>query len=229
MPIMTHPTAKQPHYASLSNSMYPYILVGFVACLLIANIATTKLISFGPIVTDGGFFLYPLTYILDDIISEVYGWKAARRAIIMGFVIMLIASINFFLVNISPPAPGWNNQSAYEAILGFVPRIIFASLCGYLVGEFLNTFVIVKLKQRTMEKKLGLRLVASTVVSEFADTLVFCTVAFYGVITGAEFANYVFFGYIYKTLLEICLLPVTYPLIGWIKRREPSYHLETIA
>jgi queuosine precursor transporter len=224
---MASSTDIRPHYADTSKSLYPYVIVAFVACLLISNIATTKLISFGPIITDGGFFLYPLTYLIDDVLSEVYGFKAARRAILVGFAVMMVACLNFYLVEISPAAPGWNNQGAYSAILGFVPRIVLASMCGYLAGEFLNTFVIVKLKARNREQKLWLRLVTSTIVAELIDTLVFCTVAFYGVITGPEFANYVFFGYVYKTLLEIVLLPVTYPVIGWIKRREPSYHLET--
>jgi uncharacterized integral membrane protein (TIGR00697 family) len=127
------------------------------------------------------------------------------------------------LVQLSPPAPGWENQSAFEAVLGFVPRILLASVCGYLAGEFLNSYVLVKIKERTLERRLWLRLVGSTVVGEFADTLVFCTIAFYGVITGAEFWNYVLFGYIYKTMLEVFLLPVTYPVIGFVKSREPSY------
>jgi hypothetical protein len=110
-------------------------------------------------------------------------------------------------------------------VLGFVPRIVAASIAGYLVGQLLNAYVLVKIKERTKEKALWLRLIGSTVVGEFADTLVFCTVAFYGVITGAEFLNYVLVGYLYKTLLEVVLLPITYPTIRWVKRREPTYAL----
>jgi uncharacterized integral membrane protein (TIGR00697 family) len=135
----------------------------------------------------------------------------------------LLAGFTFYLVQLSPPAPGWENQSAFEAVLGFVPRILLASVCGYLAGEFLNSYVLVKIKERTLEKRLWLRLVGSTVVGEFADTLVFCTIAFYGVITGAEFINYVLVGYVYKTMLEVFLLPITYPVIGFVKSREPSY------
>jgi len=153
----------------------------------------------------------------------VYGLKATRRVIWLGFALAILAGVTLWLVQLAPPAPGWNNQSAFEAVLGFVPRILLASVCGYLVGEFLNSYVLVKIKERTLEKRLWLRLVGSTVVGEFADTLVFCTIAFYGVITGAEFINYVLVGYIYKTMLEVFLLPVTYPVIGWVKSREPSY------
>ena len=215
------------HFARTGSSLYPTIVAAFVGVLLISNIGATKLIAFGPIITDGGAFLFPLTYIIGDVLSEVYGWKAARRAIIIGFAMSIIAAITFFLVQASPPAPGYENQEAFEAVLGFVPRIVLASLCGYLVGQLLNAYVLVRIKDVTKERYLWARLIGSTVVGEFADTLVFCTVAFYGVITGSEFVTYVVVGYVYKTLLEVVLLPITYPTIRWIKRREPSYDLAT--
>jgi len=203
--------------------LYPVLAALFVSLLLLSNISATKLIAFGPFITDGGAFLFPLTYVLGDILSEVYGLKATRRVIWLGFALAVLAGFTLYMVQLAPPAPGWENQSAFESVLGFVPRILLASVCGYLVGEFLNSYVLVKIKERTLEKRLWLRLVGSTVVGEFADTLVFCTIAFYGVITGAEFINYVIVGYVYKTMLEVFLLPVTYPVIGWVKKREPSY------
>jgi uncharacterized integral membrane protein (TIGR00697 family) len=124
---------------------------------------------------------------------------------------------------LSPPGGGWDNQSAYEAILGFVPRIVFASVCGFLVGQLLNSYVLVKIKARTNEGSLWLRLIGSTVVGELADTLVFCTIAFYGIITGTDFLNYVLVGYAYKTLLEVIMLPVTYRVIAYVKANEPTY------
>jgi uncharacterized integral membrane protein (TIGR00697 family) len=191
--------------------------------LLISNIGAVKLITFGPFITDGGAFLFPLVYILGDVLSEVYGWKAARRAIFLGFAMAILAAATFYIVQISPAADGWEFQTSFENILGFVPRIVAASVCGFLVGQLLNSFVLVKIKQRTKEKHLWVRLIGSTVVGEFADTLVFCTIAFYGIITGAEFLNYVITGYVYKTLLEVALLPITYPVIGWVKKHEPTY------
>jgi uncharacterized integral membrane protein (TIGR00697 family) len=214
---------EKPQFATVPSSLYPILAAVFVSLLLLSNICATKLIAFGPLITDGGAFLFPLTYVLGDILSEVYGLKATRRVIWLGFALAILAGVTLWLVQLAPPAPGWNNQSAFEAVLGFVPRILLASVCGYLVGEFLNSYVLVKIKERTLEKRLWLRLIGSTVVGEFADTLVFCTIAFYGVITGAEFINYVLVGYIYKTMLEVFLLPVTYPVIGWVKSREPSY------
>ena len=211
------------HFAASSVSLYPLIAAVFVGLLIISNIGATKLIQFGPIITDGGAFLFPLVYITGDVLSEVYGFRAARRVILTGFGMAILAAATFYAVQISPSADAWENQEAFEAILGFVPRIVLASVCGFLVGQFLNAFVLVKLKERTKESALWLRLIGSTVVGEFADTLVFCTIAFYGIITGAEFLNYLVFGYLWKTLLEVVLLPVTYPTIAWVKRREPTY------
>lgn len=218
--MSSQPTA---HFASTSRSLYPVIVGVFVGLLLISNIGAVKLIEFGPIITDGGAFLFPLVYIAGDILSEVYGFKAARKAILIGFAMSALAAITFFVVQISPPAEAWGNQEAFEAVLGFVPRIVLASIAGYLVGQLLNAWVLVKIKERTQEKALWLRLLGSTAVGEFADTIVFCTVAFYGVITGEEFLIYVAFGFAYKTLVEVVLLPVSYAVIGWVKRREPTY------
>jgi uncharacterized integral membrane protein (TIGR00697 family) len=215
------------HFATTTHGLYPILVAVFVGLLVISNIAAVKLIAFGPIITDGGVFLFPLTYVVGDVLSEVYGWRPARRAIYTGFAMSALAAITFWVVQSAPPADDWENQAAFEAVLGFVPRIVLASLCGYLVGQLLNAYVLVRIKERTKERALWLRLIGSTVVGEFADTLVFCTIAFYGVITGAEFLNYVLVGYLYKTLLEVVLLPVTYPTIGWIKRREPTYLLAT--
>ena len=211
------------HFAATTRSLYPVIVGVFVGLLLISNIGAVKLIEFGPIITDGGAFLFPLVYIAGDILSEVYGFKAARKAILIGFAMSILAALTFWLVQISPPAEAWGNQEAFEAVLGFVPRIVLASVAGYLVGQLLNAWVLVKIKERTQEKALWLRLLGSTAVGEFADTIVFCTIAFYGIITGEEFLVYVAFGFAYKTLVEVVLLPVSYAVIGWVKRREPTY------
>ena len=216
-----------PHFAKVGPSLYPALVAIFVGLLLISNIGAVKLIEFGPIITDGGAFLFPLVYIVGDVLAEVYGWKAARRAILLGFAMSILAAITFYLVQISPPAEAWENQGAFEAVLGFVPRIVAASVLGFLVGQLLNAYVLVWIKKRTREGKLWARLLGSTVVGELADTVVFCTVAFYGVITGGDFLTYVLFGFLYKTAVEVILLPVTYRVIAFVKRREPSYELAT--
>ena len=202
---------------------YAAIVALFCGLLLISNIGATKLIEFGPIITDGGAFLFPLVYIIGDILSEVYGFKAARKAILLGFGLSILAALTFWLVQISPPVASWENQEAFEAVVGFVPQIVLASIAGFLVGQLLNAYVLVKIKERTREKALWLRLLGSSFVGELADTVVFCTIAFYGVITGGEFLNYVIVGYVYKTAVEIILLPVTYRVIAAVKKREPTY------
>lgn len=216
----TRPTTQ---FATVTTGYYPVVVAVFCGLLLISNIGATKLIEFGPIITDGGAFLFPLVYITGDVLSEVYGLKAARRAIYLGFFLAVLAALTFWLVQISPPANGYENQEAFEAVLGFVPRIVLASICGYLVGQLLNAYVLVKIKERTQEKALWVRLIGSTVIGELADTVVFCTIAFYGIITGGEFLNYVVIGYLYKTLLEVVLLPLTYRVISAVKQHEPTY------
>jgi len=218
-------SATPAHYAAADRSLYPYIVAAFCSMLLISNIGATKLIAFGPLIFDGGMFLFPLTYVLGDILTEVYGFSAARRAVLAGFVVAIIGALVLWIVQLAPPAPGYPHQAAFEAVLGFVPRIVLASICGFLTGQLLNAYVLVRIKAVTKEKYLWARLIGSTAVGELADTLVFCTIAFYGVITGAEFVNYVIVGYLYKTGMEVVLLPITYPVIRMIKNREPSYRV----
>lgn len=221
----TGPEGSRAHFASTEASLYPVLVGVFVGLLLISNVAAVKLINVGPFITDGGAFLFPLVYIVGDVLSEVYGWRAARRAILAGFGMAVLAAVTFLVVQVAPPADAWANQEAFEAILGFVPRIVLASVLGFLVGQLLNAYVLVRIKEHTKERHLWARLIGSTAVGELGDTLVFCTIAFFGVIDGVEFLNYVVVGYVYKTLLEVVLLPVTYSVIGYVKRREPSYDL----
>lgn len=206
--------------------LYDVVAVLFVAFLLVSNITATKLIGVhvGPafLVFDGGAILFPLTYILGDVLSEIYGFARARRAIVLGFAVSILASLVFWLVQLAPPGPGYENQQAFEAVLGFVPRIVAASLCGYLAGQLLNSRVLVGIKERWGERHLWARLIGSTLVGEAADTLIFCTIAFYGVITGVDFLNYLLTGYVYKVGVEVVMLPVTYPVIGWVRRRESA-------
>jgi len=220
---------------------YDLVLAAFVGMLLISNIGATKLIAFGPdvtvgglqllpIVTDGGALLFPLTYILGDVLAEVYGLRRANRAIITGFVVAAIMSLTFLVVDAAPPASDWPNQDAWHAVLGFVPRIVVASLLGYLCGQLINAFVLVRIKERWGTDHLWVRLITSTVVGEFADTLVFCMIAFgpLGNVLGGEsipwpaLINYTAVGWFYKTGVEVIFLPVTYRVIAWVKRREPA-------
>jgi len=200
------------------------ISVAFVALLLISNIAATKAFMVGSsthyLIFDGGAILFPLTYIIGDVLSEVYGFARARRVIVMGFVASFLASLTFFIVQYLPPAPDYENQEAFAAVLGVVWRAVVASLAGYLAGQLLNSYVLVWIRRRWGTKHLWARLIGSTIVGEAADTILFCTILFYGHMTFGNFVNYTVTGYFYKVLLEVVLLPVTYPVIAAIRRVE---------
>lgn len=224
MPTQTSSTAAALNRTPALPRAYDVVVVMFVSFLLISNIAATKVIGIdvGPahLVFDGGAILFPFTYILGDVLAEIYGFSRARRAIFLGFAASLLASLAFFLVQLAPVGPGYENQAAFEAVLGFVPRIVAASVIGYLAGQFLNALVLVRIRQRWGDKHLWARLVGSTVVGEAADTIIFCTIAFLGVIPGADFLNYIIVGYLYKVGVEIILLPLTYRVIAWVRRFE---------
>jgi hypothetical protein len=218
---------------SRARGNYDLVVALFVALLLISNVAATKLIAFGPewspfglpvlpVITDGGALLFPLTYVLGDVLAEVFGMRGARRAILLGFGISLLASFTFLAVGAAPAAPGYENQEAFVAVLGFVPRIVVASLAGYLVGQFLNAWVLVKLKQWWEGKGMWKRLLGSTVVGEAADTTIFCLIAFGGQIDGGKMLNYIVVGYLFKVSVEAVLLPVTYWVISLVRSREPE-------
>lgn len=217
------PDSALPAYAADATVTYTVLVTCFVSLLVISNIAASKLIQIGPFLTDGGAVLFPLVYVIGDVLSDVYGWRPTRRAILLGFLMAGVAALTLWAVQLAPPAADWPNQEAFEAVLGFVPRIVLASLCGFAVGQLLNSYVLVWIKARTLERSLWLRLMGSTVVGELADTVVFCTIAFYGVIVGWTFVNYVLVGVAYKIAVEALLLPVTYRVIAAVKRREPSY------
>lgn len=203
-----------------SYRYYDLILAFFAACLLISNIAATKLVAFGSIITDGGVILFPLVYIFGDVLTEVYGYKYARRAIWTGFGVMLLAVLSLTIVRFMPPAADYSDQAAFEAIFGFLPQIVLASLLAYLVGEFLNAYVLAKLKVKTKGKKLWLRLIGSTFIGQLADTVVFALVAFSGKLSGKDMLIFIAVGWGLKTGAEVVLLPITYRVIAFLKKRE---------
>ena len=215
--------------AARAGARYATISAVFVGILLISNIVAVKPIAFGaihlgdfalPLVFDGGVFLFPLAYILGDVLAEVYGLKASRRAIFTAFALALVASLTILLVQISPPAADWENQEAFAAVLGFVPRIVAASLIAFLAGQLLNAWVLDRMRRSTSGRFLRTRLIASTVAGQLVDTLLFCTIAFAGIITGIDFVMYVVLGYVVKVLAEIVLLPITTRVISAVRRAE---------
>jgi uncharacterized integral membrane protein (TIGR00697 family) len=199
---------------------YDLILAAFVSMLLISNLSATKLVAFGPIITDGGAVLFPLIYIINDLLTEVYGYKHARRAIWTGFGIMLLAIVTFTIVRFLPAAAEYTDQAAFEAVLGFFPRIVVASLVAYLFGSFVNAFILAKLKVATKGKHLWLRLIGSTVAGELLDTTIFALIAFGGILGGLDMLLFILVGWGFKTGVEIVMLPITYRAVAWLKRKE---------
>jgi hypothetical protein len=207
----------------MNNTQYRFfdILVAlFVSVLLISNIASTKILTLGKFTFDGGTLLFPLSYIFGDILTEVYGFRRSRRVIWLGFFSALLMSLVLFVVQILPPANDWANQQAYETILGFVPRIVLASLLAYFAGEFSNPVILSRLKILTKGKYLWTRTIGSTIIGEGIDTLVFCSVAFYGVLPQPVFWAVLVSNYIFKCAVEIVFTPLTYLIVGFLKRKE---------
>jgi uncharacterized integral membrane protein (TIGR00697 family) len=212
-----------------ATKYYDIILATFVSFLLISNIGAVKIIDIQGFLTDGGAILFPLTYIFGDILTEVYGFKYARRAIWTAFGIMGIASAVFLIVGALPAGAEWGLQSSWDSILGFVPRIVLASLVAFLVGQFLNAFVLAKLKVKFGKKKLWVRLIGSTAVGQFFDTAIFTVVAFTasGFMSGPQMIKFIIMGWIFKTCVEIIMLPVTYRVIAFLKKAENTDALDT--
>lgn len=199
---------------------YDIILALFVAVIIISNVVTTKLISVGSVTFAGGAVLFPLAYIFGDIFTEVYGYKQARKAIWTGFAALVFLTLALLLVEYLPAAPFWTHQDAYQAILGFVPRIVVASICGYLAGEFVNAITMAVMKVRTKGRHLWSRTIGSTITGEGADTIVFNIVAFYGVLSAHNLVKLAVTAYLIKVAIEVIFTPVTYMVVNRLKRLE---------
>lgn len=198
----------------------------FVAALMISNIVATKLFSIGPLIFTGGILVFPLTYIFGDILTEVYGYSRSRKIIWTGFFAIISMSLIFWIVGLLPPAPTWQNQEAYNLILGFVPRIVLASIIGYWAGEFANSFVLAKLKILTKGKHLWTRTIGSTIVGEGIDTALFILIGFYGLVSGPILVMAIFSGYAFKVAYEVLATPITYKIVAFLKKAEGVDHYD---
>lgn len=211
------------------SSSYTLITALFAAVLVISNIAASKVTHFWGLTLDAGTVLFPLSYIFGDVLTEVYGYAASRRVIWIGFGSTFLAAATFMVVGALPAAPEWGNQAAYEAILGLTPRIVCASLIAFLVGEFANSFVLAKMKIATAGKWLWTRTIGSTLVGEFLDTAIFTLAAFWGVFPDSIILPLILSMYLFKVAVEVIFTPVTYAIVGHLKRHDRSdvYDRET--
>ncbi|MDR3739948.1 MAG: queuosine precursor transporter [Terracidiphilus sp.] len=194
--------------------------IGFVVVLLISNLIGPKICALGPLRPSAAEFLFPLTYICGDIFTEVYGYGASRRAIWLGFFAMALLAAMGQLAVALPPAPEWHGQEAFATVFGLVPRFALASLLAYCAGEFTNSYTLAKLKLVTSGRWLWTRTIGSTVTGQAVDTAVVVVVAFAGTQTPLMILRMVLSSYLIKVLIEVIATPVTYLVVGWLKRVE---------
>lgn len=187
---------------------------------MISNTVAVKLIQIGPFVFDAGTIIFPLCYILGDVLTEVYGYRSSRKVIWSAFGAIVLMSLTYFLVQYLPSASFWEGQGAYEQILGFVPRIVTGSIVAFFVGEFCNAYILSKLKVAMAGKHLWVRTLASSVVGQGLDTGVFVLVAFYGTLAGGELWLMFISGYLFKVAFEFVCTPATYAAVNFLKRKE---------
>jgi uncharacterized integral membrane protein (TIGR00697 family) len=218
-------------YAEIGSAYYPILVAVFTGLVIISNVTATKGVAFGPIIgnwsiiTDGGFIVFPLTYVIGDVLSEVYGFRAARRAIFIGFAMEALAAFAFWVTLYLPAADFYTNQTHFENVVRAFTQLIVAGLAGFIVGQTINAWVVVAIKAHTKEKHLWARLVGSTFAGQLGDTLVFCSIAAgaIGIKSFGDFVTYTALGWFYKTMVEVVMLPITYRVIAFIKQREPTY------
>ncbi len=209
--------------------LYPVILAYFVTSLVVSNIIAVKVVSLFGLTLPAAVILFPIAYIIGDVLTEVYGYSLARRSIWIGFGCNLLAVLAIWLSGRLPADPNWtagafaDPQSAgqaYQAILGFAPRLLAASFAAYLAGEFLNAFVLAKLKIATAGRYLWVRTIGSTILGQGIDSALFISLAFIGVLPGAVLISAILAQWAVKTTYEILATPLTYLVVNHLKRVE---------
>jgi uncharacterized integral membrane protein (TIGR00697 family) len=200
------------------------LLAAFVTVLVLSNIASAaKIVTLGPFTYDAGTLLFPLSYIFGDVLTEVYGYRSARRVIWIGFLMIALTSAVILLVGALPGEAEWSRsvgQEAYDKIFSLTPRIVLGSLLGYWSGSFANAILLARLKAATNGRLLWLRTIGSTIVGEAFDTAVFCAVAFLGALPNDLVWSIVVSNYVFKVGVEILFTPLTYGIVSTLKRSE---------
>lgn len=207
---------------------FDFVMAAFVAILLLSNVigagkvAVVHLPGIGAWPFGAGILFFPVSYVIGDVLTEVYGYARARRCIWAGFSAMLFMAFMAWVVVKLPPAASWTGQAAYEQVFGQVPRIVFASILAFWAGEFVNSYVLARMKIWTKGRHLWTRTIGSTIAGEGVDSLIFYPMAFLGADTwtGALVVKVLLTQWALKVSWEVVLTPVTYALVGWLKRRE---------
>ena len=204
------------------TNFLPVISGLFVGILVLSNILAAKMVQLGPFVFDGGTLLFPFSYIFGDVLAEVYGYKASRKVIWTGFFMLLIMSLNIWLISVLPAEAEWIFQKDFDNILLQMPRICAGSLFGYFIGEYSNSVVLSKLKVITKGKYLWLRTISSTLVGEFLDSAVFVAISFLGLYSIDILIIMAFSNYLFKTFIEVIFTPFTYKIVAFVKKHEQT-------
>lgn len=204
------------------SSLYLRLTVFFVSCLLLSNIIAGKLITVSGIVLPAAVILFPLTYVMGDVFTEVYGFKRARAVIWLGFAANLLMTIVFAAAVALPSPSFFGAHDAYSAVLGFAPRVAAASFIGYLAGEFANSIVLSAMKKLTKGRWLWTRTIGSTVIGQALDTVLFIAIAFAGTIPADVLVPMMLSQYLFKVAYETVLTPLTYFVVGRIKKAEAT-------
>ena len=196
------------------------IVMVFITCLITANIIAVKLIDLGGLILPSGIIIFPISYIVGDILTEVYGFRRARRVIWLGFVCNVITVIAIVIAQALPSAGFWDGQAAYDRILGYTPRLLLASFVAFLVGEFANSYILSRLKVATKGKWLWLRTITSTIVGQGLDSFIFIFIAFWGTSPQAALISAMVAQWLFKVAYEAAATPLTYVVVNFIKRQE---------
>ena len=200
---------------------FDYVMAAFVAILLLSNlIGASKLASLGGYTFGAGILFFPVSYVIGDVLTEVYGYANARRCVWMGFAAMAFMAFMSWAVVTMPAADGWDGQAAYESVFGSTWRIVAASMIAFWAGEFVNSFVLAKMKILTQGKHLWSRTIGSTFFGQAIDSAIFYPIAFLGIWSNEQVLTVMVTNWLLKVVWEALLTPVTYAVVGWLKARE---------
>ncbi|MBN8500387.1 MAG: queuosine precursor transporter [Sphingomonadales bacterium] len=200
---------------------FDYLMAAFVAILLLSNlIGASKLATVNGFTFGAGILFFPLSYVIGDVLTEVYGYANARRCVWMGFGALIFMAFMSYVVVAMPPASGWDGQAAYESVFGSTWRIVAASILAFWAGEFVNSFVLAKMKIWSGGRHLWMRTIGSTLFGQGIDSLIFYPVAFLGIWSTDQVITVMLSNWLLKVLWEALLTPVTYAVVGWFKARE---------
>jgi queuosine precursor transporter len=192
----------------------------FITCLITANIIAVKLVDIAGLIVPAAIIIFPVSYIVGDILTEVYGYRRARRVIWLGFICNLLAVVAIVIGQALPAAGFWDAQAAYDRILGYTPRLLIASFVAFLVGEFANAYVLSRMKVATRGRWLWARTIGSTIVGEGLDSVIFIFIAFWGTSPESALFSAMLTQWLFKVGYETIATPITYLVVNFIKRRE---------